>query len=238
MTETLKHAQDAVLPHLEPAEVAEPGEGALDFPAPPIPPQLAAVLVRLLSFIPAVGRNQFDAASSQPPTQRIAIVAAIGDYPLRPHPRSSAPPAGHPHGGQGRLGQRHFVRRGRGEENSPRYTLAIGQCHGFRALAALRFTDREAPFFAGKNVASRKVSSQRKRPRWSSVPSRARQARSQTPRSSQRRSRRQHVAGLGYCGGKSRRIAVPTGCLLHTLDCPPPVVLAALCAGTPAINSQ
>ena len=65
MTKALKHAQDAVLPHLEPTEVAEPGEGALDFPAPPIAPQLAAVLVRLVSFIPAVRHNQLDAAASQ-----------------------------------------------------------------------------------------------------------------------------------------------------------------------------
>ena len=207
MTEALKHAQDAVLPHLEPAEVAEPGEGALDFPAPPIPPQLAAVLVRSLPFIPAVRHNQIDAASSQPPAQRITVVTAIGDDPLRAHPRPSTPTARHPHSGQRRLGQSHLVRRGRGDANSQRYTLAIGQYHGFRALAALRFTDGEAPFFAGKNVASRKVSSQRKRPRWSSVPSRARQACSQTPCSSQRRSRRQQVAGLGYCGGRSRHLA-------------------------------
>jgi len=207
MTEALKHAQDAVLPHLEPAEVAEPGEGALDFPAPPIAPQLAAVLVRSLPFIPAVRHNQIDAASSQPPAQRITVVTAIGDDPLRAHPRPSTPTARHPHSGQRRLGQSHLVRRGRGDANSQRYTLAIGQYHGFRALAALRFTDCEPPFFAGKNVASRKVSSQRKRPRWSSVPSRERQACSQTPRSSHCRSRRQHVTGLGYCGGKSRHLA-------------------------------
>src|SRR3990172_5145052 len=207
MTEALKHAQDAVLPHLEPTEVVEPGEGALDFPAPPIAPQLAAVLVRLVLFIPAVRHNQLDAAASQPPPQRIAVVAAIGDDSLRSHPRPSAAGAGDPHGGQRGLGQGRLVGRGRGEENSERYTLAIGQYHGFRPLAALRFPDREAPFFAGKNVASKKVSSHRKRPRWSSVPSKARQACSQTPRSSHRRSRRQQVAGLGYCGGKSRHLA-------------------------------
>src|SRR3990172_8148634 len=207
MTEALKHAQDAVLPHLEPTEVVEPGEGALDFPAPPIAPQLAAVLVRLVSFIPAVRHNQLDAAASQPPPQRIAVVAAIGDDSLRSHPRPSAPAAGDPHGGQRGLGQGHLVRRGRGEENSERYTLAIGQYHGFRPLTTLRFTDGGAPFWAGKNVASRKVSSQRKRPRWSSVPSSARQASSRTPHSSQRCSRRQQVVGLGYCGGKSRQRA-------------------------------
>jgi hypothetical protein len=207
MTKALKDAQDAVLPHLEPPEITEPSEGALDFPAPPIAPQLATVLVQLASVIPAVRRNQLDAASSQSPTQRIAVVAAISDDPLRTHPRPPAPAAGYPHGGQCRLGQGYFIRRGRGDENSQRYTLAIGQYHGFRALAALRFTDCEAPFLAGKNVASKKVSSQRNRPRSSSMPSSARQARNQTPRSSQRRNRRQHVTGLGYCGGRSRQRA-------------------------------
>ena len=207
MTKALKDAQDAVLPHLEPPEIAEPSEGALDFPASPIAPQLAAVLVPLDSVIPAVRRNQLNAASSQSPPQRIAVVAAIGDDSLRAHPRSPAPAAGNAHRSQRRLGQGYFIGRGRGDENSQRYTLAIGQYHGFRALAALRFTDCAAPFFAGKNVASMKVSSQRKRPRWSSAPSRARQARSQTPRSSQRRNRRQQVTGLGYCGGRSRQRA-------------------------------
>ena len=112
MAEALKDAQDAVLPHLEPPEIAEPGEGALDFPAPPIASQLAPVLVQLGSVIPAVRRNQLDAASAQSPTQRITVVAAIGDDPLWAHPRSSAPAAGHPHGGQRRLGQGYFIRRG------------------------------------------------------------------------------------------------------------------------------
>src|SRR3989304_9151226 len=119
MTEALKHAQDAVLPHLEPAEVAEPGEGALDFPAPPIAPQLAAVLVRSLPFIPAVRHNQMGAASPQPPAQRITVVTAIGDDPLRAHPRPSTPTARHPHSGQRRLGQSHLVRRGRGGGKTP-----------------------------------------------------------------------------------------------------------------------
>src|SRR5581483_2708719 len=140
-------------------------------------------------------------------TQGIAVVAAVGDDAPRPHPWPPAPAARHPHGSQGRFGQSHFIRRGRGEENSERYTLAIGQYHGFRPLATLRFTDCGAPFLAGKKVASRKVSSQRKRPRSSSVASNARQACNQTPRSSQRRNRRQQVAGLGYWGGKSRHRA-------------------------------
>lgn len=65
MTEALKDAQDAVLPHLEPPEITEPSEGALDFPVPPVALQLATVLVPFGSVIPAVRRNQLDAASSQ-----------------------------------------------------------------------------------------------------------------------------------------------------------------------------
>jgi hypothetical protein len=116
-------------------------------------------------------------------------------------------PPRNPHPLQCGLGQGHFVRRGRRQENSQRYTLAIGQYHAFRALATLRFTDCGAPFFAGKKVASIKHSSQRNSPCWSNVPSKARQASNQTPRSSHCRNRRQQVAGLGYCGGRSRHRA-------------------------------
>src|SRR3989304_2151658 len=96
MKEAFKHAQDAVLTDLEPAEVAEPGEGALDFPAPPVAPQLATILIRLVPFIAAIRHNQLDAASSEPPPQRIAVVAAIGDDPLGSHPGPSPCAAGHP----------------------------------------------------------------------------------------------------------------------------------------------
>ena len=207
MTEALEHSQDAVLADLEASKITEPSKGPLDFPAPPVAPQLATVLVQRLLVVAAIRDNQVDATSPQPPPQRVAVIAPVGNNPLGPHPRSSWAPTGHLHGSQSRFRQPHLTRRGRGEENSQRYTLAIGQYHSFRPLAALRFADRVAPFLAGKNVASRNVSSQRSRPRSSSAPSSARQARNQTPRSSQRRSRRQHVAGLGYCGGRSRHRA-------------------------------
>ena len=148
MTEALEDAQDAVLAHLQPAEVLEPSERALDFPAPPVASQLPAILVRLVPFIPAIRRNQFDAPASQPSAQRVAVVSAIRDDALRAHSGSPAPTPRHPHGRQGGLGQGHLVRRRGGQQNSERYTLAIGQYHGFRALATLCFTDCEAPFLA------------------------------------------------------------------------------------------
>src|SRR5579875_1648204 len=207
MTQAFKHAQDAVLPHLQSAQVAEPGKGALDFPAPTVAAQLAPVRVRLAPLVAAVGNNQLDPAPPQPSPPRIAVVTTVSDDPLRSHSRSSSTAAWNPYPRQRRLGQSHLVGRGRRDANSQRYTLAIGQYHGFRALAALRFANREAPFLAGKKVASRNVSSHCNSPFWSSVPNSARQACSQMPRSSHCRSRRQHVVGLGYCGGRSRHRA-------------------------------
>src|SRR5215472_11157962 len=203
MTEARKHAQNAVIPRLQPAEISQPANGAFDFPAPPIAPQLPSIVKRLLPLPNPVRHNQLNPASSPASPQRIAVVGTIGDDALRSHPRTSSRPPRNPHLLQRRLSQSHFVRRGRRQENSERYTLAIGQYHAFRALATLRFTDGGAPFFAGKKVASIKHSSQRSSPRWSSVPNKARQARNQTPRSSHCGSLRQQVVGLGYWGGKN-----------------------------------
>ena len=50
-----------------------------------------------------------------------------------------------------------------------------------RALATLGFTDSRAPFLAGTKLPSRKASSQRSRPSWSSPPNSVRQACNQIP---------------------------------------------------------
>jgi hypothetical protein len=99
------------------------------------------------------------------------------------------------------------VRRGRRQECSQRNTFAVDQYHPLRAFAAPGFTDGRAPFFAGAKLPSMNVSSQRNNPRWSNVPSSARQASSHTSRSSQSRSRRQQVTPLGYRLGMSRQRA-------------------------------
>ncbi len=207
MTEARKHAQNAVLPRLQPAEVSQPANRTLDFPAPPVTSQLPSIVKRLSPLLKPIRHNQLDPTLPQSPPQGITVIRPIRNNALWAHPWSSPLSARNPHLLQRGFGQGHLVRRGRRQENSERYTLAIGQYHAFRALATLRFTDCGAPFFAGKKVASIKHSSQRNSPRWSSVPSRARQASNHTPRSSHCRSRRQQVAGDGYCGGRSRHRA-------------------------------
>jgi hypothetical protein len=207
MTKARKDAQDTVVSHLQAAEVTQPADGALDFPAPPIAPQLASIMKRLLPFILPIGSDQLDATPSPASPQWVAVIGAIGNDARWPHAWASATNSRNPHLPQRGFRQSYFVRRGRRQANSQRYTLAIGQYHAFRALAALRFADREAPFFAGKKVASIKHSSHCSKPRWSNPPSKARHACCQTPCSSQSRSRRQQVLGLGYREGRSRQRA-------------------------------
>jgi hypothetical protein len=207
MTKARKYAQNAVMPRLQPAEIPQPANGALDFPAPPITPQLPAIVKRLPPFPKPIRHNQINPTLPQSTPQWITVIRLVGNNALGPHPGPSPLPPWNPHLLERGFGQGHFVRRGRRQENSERYTLAIGQYHAFRALAALCFTHCGAPFFAGKKVASIKHSSQRNSPRWSNVPNKARQASNQTPRSSHCRNRRQQVAGDGYCGGRSRHRA-------------------------------
>ena len=206
MEEALIDAQQAVVTHCEATEVAEPGIGAFDFPATLVAPQLASIVKRLLSFVPTVGSNQLDTALLQPLPQRIAVVAFIGNDAPRFRPWPSAP-AWDLYLRERGFSEVDLVWRGRRQECSQRNTLAVDQYHPLRALAALGFADRSAPFFAAAKLPSRKVSSQRSSPRSSSVPSKARQASSQTSRSSQSRNRRQQVTPLGYWLGISRHRA-------------------------------
>ena len=75
--------------------------------------------------------------------------------------------------------------------------------HPLRPLAPLGFSDSAAPFFAGAKLPSRKDSLHFNC--WRSFNSlrNVRQICNQTPRSSQSRSRRQHVEGCGNFSGRS-----------------------------------
>jgi hypothetical protein len=86
---------------------------------------------------------------------------------------------------------------------SQRNTLAVDHHHPLGALTPLGFSDFRAPFFAGAKLPSRNDSLQSSCPRWFSSAKKARQMVSQTPRASQSRSLRQHVAGEGNSLGKS-----------------------------------
>ncbi len=198
----------------QPAKLSKPGVGALDDPAAFVSSEFAAVLVAPEFAVLSIGDNQLDAAFLQPFAQRVGVVGAVGDHPFRLLPGTAFGPGDADFGERG-LRKTSFSRRGTFEPNSQWKTAAVDQYHPLRALAALGFSDRGAPFFAGAKLPSRKVSSHFSSPSPSSAPSSARHASSQTSCSSHRFSRRQQVAGDGYLSGRNRH-AAPV-CNIHKM---------------------
>ena len=185
------------------AELTEPSVGAFDDPTPLVAAQLATIFIAPVPAVLSGGDDQFDAALLQPLAQRVRVVGAVGDHPLRLLPWAAFR-SGDTDLSERGFGKRSFTRRGAFQPNSQWKTLAVDQYHPLRSLAALGFTDRSAPFFAGAKLPSRKVSSHFSRPSPSRAPSSARHASSHTSSSSHCLRRRQQVAGDGYLSGRNR----------------------------------
>src|ERR1019366_9263881 len=84
MKGSLEYGEDAVVAHLEAAEILQPGVGALDFPALAVASQLTFVLKATLANVLSVGNDQLRTLSFQSPAQRIGVIAPIGnDAPER-----------------------------------------------------------------------------------------------------------------------------------------------------------
>src|SRR5579883_2989915 len=67
----------------QPAKLSQPSIGPLHDPAALVPPQLAPVFVPPMVVVLAIRDDQFDSATAQSMAQRIGIVTAIGNHPLR-----------------------------------------------------------------------------------------------------------------------------------------------------------
>ena len=78
MKEAAVGREQAVIAHGEPAEVAEPREGAFHDPAPTIPTQTAAVLIRRPRIVRAGRNDRLNVPVLEPPPQAVAVIAAIG----------------------------------------------------------------------------------------------------------------------------------------------------------------
>ena len=190
----------------ESAELTEPGVGTFDDPASFVTPEFSAVLIAPELAVLAVRNDEVDAALGQPLSQRVRVVGAVSDYAFRLLSRTAFGSGDFDFGERG-FRKRNFSRRGTFKPNSQRKTATVDQYHPLRALAALGFTDRSAPFFAGAKLPSRNVSSHFSSPSPSSAPSSVRQASSHTSCSSHCLNRRQQVAGDGYLSGKNRHAA-------------------------------
>ncbi len=149
MKECAVNRERAVVANHQMAEVAEPREGTLDFPAPAVASQRSSVLGHRFASIPAMWRDQFDPALRQPLSQRVTVVTTVGDEAQRVLPRSPrAGSAAHADRRERRFREPRFVRGCRTKVLSQRKTLAVDHHHPLRALAPLGFSDSSAPFLA------------------------------------------------------------------------------------------
>ena len=185
------------------AEISQPRKSPLNFIATPITPHLASIIILLSLVIAPVRANQFNAFIGQTFTQRVAVIAPIGNQPPGIFSRSAAGFAWYSDIVQRFFEERNFVRGRRVQVVSQRNTLAVDHHHPLRSLAAFGLSDAKAPFFAGAKLPSANASLQSNCPRWSSSERKARHASSQMSNSSQSLSRLQQVDGLGNCFGKS-----------------------------------
>jgi hypothetical protein len=80
MKECTVNLERSVIANHQMPEVAEPCEGALDFPAPSVASQRSSVLGHRDASIPAMRRNQFDPARRQPFSLRVTVVTTIGEF--------------------------------------------------------------------------------------------------------------------------------------------------------------
>ena len=193
----------ALVPDNQASKIPNPGKGALDLPPFPVAPEFSTVLRLRFTSVFTMWCNQIDFNAFQPLAQRIAVIASVGNQPLRSLFGPSSSSARHFDRVQRRLSQRYFRGRCRGKGASQRNTLAVDHHHPLRSFAPFGRANKGPPFFAGAKLPSIKASCQSSAPFSSSMERNFLQTSSQTPCSSQSRNRRQQVEALGYRSGKS-----------------------------------
>src|SRR5437867_10697657 len=83
MKECLVDGERAIVAHDQAPKVPQPADRALDDPTPLIPPQGAPILSRRSGSVLVVGRDQGNSSSSQPLSQRVAVVQVGEKMPGR-----------------------------------------------------------------------------------------------------------------------------------------------------------
>jgi len=204
MKERLVDGERVVIAYDQSPVIPQPADGAFDDPSPFIPPQGSTVLGGQPGSVLMVWGDQLDASSGQPLSQRIAIITAVGNHALRFLPGTTRMVASpYPDRLERPLRQPHFRRGCRVKVVSQRNTLAVDHHHPLRAFPPAGFAHGEAPFLAGTKLPSINDSLHLSCCRSFSSLRKARQMLSQTPCSSQSRSRRQQVEGCGNSSGRS-----------------------------------
>src|SRR6516162_8981 len=218
-----------VVAYNQASEVSQPGMSAFHDPSPLVTSQDSSVLGGRTDAIPLVRADQFDSALPQALPQRIAVVGFVGNHAHRLLPRTArVMAASYPDRRERRLREFDFRRGCRVKVVSQRKTAAVDHHHPLRPLAPLGFSDSAAPFFAGAKLPSRNASLHFTCWRSFNSLKNVRQIFNQTPRSSQSRSRRQHVEGCGNISGRSCPPQNPKNPFQHTTILDPRTTTFAL----------
>jgi len=140
------------------AEVVEPSEETLDFPAAAVAAQFAAVLSVLPTAIVLVGRDQPDTMFlPKAVIERITVVGAVADHSFWFGSRETLLDGG--------FDEFRFMRRSAGDAAGDRKTMAVCDRHDFTAFSSASRADSSAPFFAELKLASMNVSDRSSLPR-------------------------------------------------------------------------
>lgn len=173
----------------------QPGKQSLNFPAPPIAPQLATILRSRADSVDPVRRNHRHSLSRQTLIQRITVVSLVANQALGSLVGEA--------GCECFLDERDFGRASRVKVDGDWSTSAVCHCHELRTLAPLGFADAAAPFLAPAKVPSIKHSSKPKSPCWLKCRARVLSTLSSTPLLTQAANRLWQVWYGGKRSGKS-----------------------------------
>src|SRR6266404_2069648 len=129
----LEHAEEVglvVLPTVDQsAEIVEPSEEALDFPAAAVTAQFAAVLCALAAAVVFVRRDEPDAVLlPEALVQWIAVVGAVADHSFWFGSREALFDGG--------FDELRFMRRSAGDAAGDRKTMAVCDRHDFTAFSS------------------------------------------------------------------------------------------------------
>jgi hypothetical protein len=198
-TGKLQHSEEVgsvvFVSHDQPSEVLQPRVEAFHFPSSMVPPQAAAVLGGRLFAADLMRGDQLHTLLSQALVRRIAVVCFVTDQTFRSRYGESLL--------KRRIDQGYLVRRSAGQVDGERKTIAVCNGHDLAALAPLGFSNTFAPFLAGANEPSIKVSDRSSCPRSRRSSAKAWSICRKAPCRTQTWNRRWQVWYGGYRGGKS-----------------------------------
>ena len=83
MKEGLVNLNMALVPDNQSSKIPNPSKGALDLPPFPVAPEFSTVLRLRFTSVFTMWRNQINFNAFQPLAQRIAVIASVGNQPLR-----------------------------------------------------------------------------------------------------------------------------------------------------------